>query len=996
MRLVRSLLAFILFLAAAQPRSLLAQYQKFEGRPVVNIRFEPAEQPLEGAELFEMLPLKRDQPLRMSVLRASVERLFATGRYSDIQVDAEAYNGGVIIKFITTNSWFIGNISAAGNIDDPPNRGQLVNASRLELGQLYTDRQLETAVATQRRLLESNGLYLSTIHPVFEYDQKYQQVNIRFDIDSGKRARFGTPILLGDFKLDPAKVLTATKFRRWLIHTWKPVTQLRVRQGLDGVRSLLQKENRLEAKVGLESMNYDAANNQAIPTLRIDAGPRIQVNTVGAKVSQGKLRKLVPVFEEHAVDHDLLVEGARNLRDHFQSQGYFDAQVEFKQQKVINDRANVDFLVNTGKRHKLEAISITGNKYFSNDVIRERMYLQTASLLQFPRGRYSESLLRRDRDNITNLYESNGFRDVKVISHAIDGYLGKEDSIAVTVEIQEGPQYLVNSVRVEGMDTLGKERVLAKLSSSEGQPFSEFNVAVDRDTILAEYFEKGFPSATFEWSSKPAAEPHRMDLQFVVHEGREQFVRQVLINPAGLKVTRPAMVSRSLRLNPGDPLSPTAITDTQRRLYDLGVFARVDAAIENPEGETDRKYVLYNMEEAGRYSLAAGVGAELARIGGCANCLGAGQTGFSGRVSLDVTRNNLWGLGHSLSVRTRASTLDQRGVLSYNWPRFRNREKLSLSFTALVENSADVRTYSYLRGEASVQLSQRLSKASTFFYRYSYRRVDVDQSTLKITPLLIPLLSQPVRVGIVSIGWVFDRRDDPVDPHKGMYNTIDSGLALHALGSQSQDAAGNTTTLNFVRLLVRNATYHPIGKKFVFARSTQVGDITSFNTPGDLNAIPLPERFFGGGGASHRGFPEFQAGPRDPTTGLPLGGTFLMFNQHELRFPLIGDNIGGVLFHDLGNIYSKLSNFSLRQTQRDIRDFDYMVHAVGFGIRYRTPVGPVRVDLAYSINGPSYYGFKGTQQDLVNAGVNPCATTNQCQVQRVSRLQYFFSIGQTF
>jgi outer membrane protein assembly factor BamA len=275
--------------------------------------------------------------------------------------------------------------------------------------------------------------------------------------------------------------------------------------------------------------------------------------------------------------------------------------------------------------------------------------------------------------------------------------------------------------------------------------------------------------------------------------------------------------------------------------------------------------------------------------------------------------------------------------------------------------------------------------------------VNVDEATLQITPLLIPLLSQPVRVGIASFGWILDRRDDPVDPHKGIYNTVDVGLALSAFGSRSQDAAGNPTTLNFARFLLRNATYHPIGKKLVLARSTEVGDIYAFHNSGDpLTAIPLAERFFGGGGSSHRGFPELQAGPRDATTGLPLGGTFLFFNQTELRFPLIGDNIGGVIFHDAGNIYSSFSNFSLRQEQRNIQDFDYMVHAVGFGIRYRTPVGPLRVDLAYSINGPHYFGFKGTQQDLINAGVDPCATTNQCQVLRVNRLQYFFSIGQTF
>ena len=602
MMLVRLLLVFpILLLTAAQPRDLLAQSPKYEGQPVVNIRFEPAGQPLEGSELFEMLPLKRDQPLRMAVVRASIERLFATGRYSDIQVDVEPFSGGVIVKFITTNRWFVGNVSVAGNIDDPPNRGQLANASRLEAGQLYTDADLEAALAGQKRLMEGNGLYLGSIHPVFSYDTAHQQVNIRFEIDSGRRAHFGPPVLLGDWKTTPERVIAATGFRRWVVRRWKPVTQLRVRQGLDGVRGLLQKENRLEGKVSVDSMVYEPGTNRVIPTIRVEAGPRIQVNTIGASVSQSKLRRLIPVFEEHAVDRDLLVEGARNLRDYFEARGYFDAQVEFKQQRVINDQGNVDFLVNTGPRHRLVAVFVKGNRYFSNDVIRERLYLQPASFLQFPHGRYSESLLRRDRDTIVNLYQSNGFRDAKVIATTADNYLGKAGDMAVTLEIQEGPQLLVGRVELEGVAKLDQGRILAKLSTSPGQSFSEFSVAVDRDAILAEYFGSGFPRATFEWSSKPASAPNRVDLKFVVHEGSQQFVREVLINPAGLRVTQPGMVARSLRLNPGDPLSPTALTETQRRLYDLGVFAKVDVAVENADGETDRKYVLYNMEEAARY-----------------------------------------------------------------------------------------------------------------------------------------------------------------------------------------------------------------------------------------------------------------------------------------------------------------------------------------------------------------------------------------------------------
>jgi outer membrane protein insertion porin family len=996
MRMVRLTLAHfactILLMTVVRPPTLLAQAQKYEGQQVLTIQFDPKEQPLDASELHDILPLKRDQPLRMADVRASIERLFATGRYADIAVDVEPTNNGsdngVIVRFLTKNSWFIGAVTANGHISNPPRAGQLENASGLDLGQPFTGLKMQEAAAAQQRLMESNGLFLSQIKPSFDYDNSYQQINIRFDVNSGPRAIFTTPVLLGDVKLDPQRILTATKFRRWIVNTWKPMTATRVRQGLDSVRSLYQRENRLEARVSLESMKYDPATNTALPTLQIEAGPRIQVNTIGAKISHSKLQRYIPIFEEHAVDNDLLLEGERNLRDFLQSQGYFEAEVEFKPQRVANDQATIDYLVNTGPRHKLAYIEISGNKYFSTESIRERMYLQAASLLQFPHGRYSENLLRRDHDSIVNLYQSNGFREVKVNTRTQDDYRGKRGEIAVFLDIQEGPQSFVDDLQVDGIEHLDRVAVLAALSSVKGQPFSEFSVAVDRDTILAQYFDHGFAGATFEWNSQPGTQPNRVNLRYIVHEGKQQFLRQVIIN--NLTNTRPGLVNRQLTLNPGDPLSPTAVTDTQRKLYSLGVFARVDAAIQDPDGDTDAKYVLYQLDEARRYSLALGLGAELGRIGGCNDCLDApaGATGFSPRVSLDFARNNLWGLAHSISLRTRVSTLEQRALLNYSWPRFSHNDNFNVAITGLYEYSKDIRTFDYKRLEGSVQLSQRLTRATTLFYRLAYRRVSV--SNLIVTPFLIPQLSQPVRVGIGSINLVQDRRDDPVDPHKGIYNTVDIGLAEHVIGSQR----------NFGRLLIRNATYHPIGKRFVLARSTELGDIHAFHYSGDpLDAIPLPERFFGGGN-SHRGFPDNQAGPRDNLTGFPLGGDALLFNQTELRFPLIGENIGGVLFHDMGNVYSSFDHISFRYRQKDLQDFDYMVHAVGFGIRYRTPVGPLRLDLAYDLNPPYFNGFKGTLQQLQNAGVNPCPAPNgapyQCVVQNVSHFQFLFSIGQTF
>jgi outer membrane protein assembly factor BamA len=166
----------------------------------------------------------------------------------------------------------------------------------------------------------------------------------------------------------------------------------------------------------------------------------------------------------------------------------------------------------------------------------------------------------------------------------------------------------------------------------------------------------------------------------------------------------------------------------------------------------------------------------------------------------------------------------------------------------------------------------------------------------------------------------------------------------------------------------------------------------------------LPERFFAGGASSHRGFAENQAGPRDTGsgiiingvefkgTGFPIGGRALLLNTVELRFPLLGENIGGVFFHDAGNVYSRLGAMSFRVKQRDLTDFDYMVHAVGFGIRYRTPIGPVRVDLGIALNPPSFNGLRGRREDLLN----PSLPNVEFITQRLSRFQFHFSLGQAF
>jgi outer membrane protein insertion porin family len=472
-------------------------------------------------------------------------------------------------------------------------------------------------------------------------------------------------------------------------------------------------------------------------------------------------------------------------------------------------------------------------------------------------------------------------------------------------------------------------------------------------------------------------------------------------------------VNRQILLNPGDPLSQPRMVETQRRLYDLGIFSSVNMAIQNPQGETEKKYVLYQMDEARKYSIATGFGAEIARIGGINNPLyPGGRAGVSPRVSFDISRINFRGLGHTVSFRSRLSNIERLGLLSYIAPRLQDNPNLTLTFTSLYRDSRDIRTFNAKRQEGSVQLSQRLSKANTALYRFTYRRNSV--SSLNIDPLLIPLYSQPVRIGLASANLIQDRRDDPTDARRGTFNTFDVGLASDIFGSQS----------SFTRFLARNTTYHPVGRKLTLARSLNLGWLQPISrelTPSApsaadlfsgaaLEQIPIAERLFSGGANSHRGFPENQAGPRDAATGFPVGGQALVFFNHELRFPLIGTNVSAVLFHDAGNVYSRLQDISFRVRQpravvetaagpQEAFGFNYMVHAVGFGLRYRTPIGPVRLDLAYSPNSPRFDGCAGyTGDERFQCGqTRPDGTPAlERKRDRINQFQFHFSIGQAF
>ncbi|NWF84072.1 MAG: outer membrane protein assembly factor BamA [Bryobacteraceae bacterium] len=948
----------------------------YYGRRIVSVYLEPKNQPLSRDQLGVILGIRPGENLEEERLARAIQRLWATLRYEDISVDAAADGDGVSLTFRTTPALFTGRVTVEG-VPEPPNAGQLVNATRLEFGERFEEDQLQPALQSIMSLLTANGYYEAKVEPQVERRPHTQEARVRFLVTPGRRAKFSKPVFEGTPVFSDKKLIDLTKWEKWKgLRGWKDMTAANTQRALDRIRGAYLKADYLMAKARIASFDYNPQTGAVTPRLVLEAGPKVQVSATGAKVGKSALRQLVPIYHERTVDRELLLEGQNRLTAYFEDKGYFDAKVTY----TLNDSAGggdqkIVYAISPGQRYRLRHIDISGNRYFDNETIRERLNIIPVSPIRYRKGRFSKELLEADRLGLESLYRANGFRDVEVRTEIEQNWKGNPRDLNARLTINEGPQWLVESLDLTGVDLRLLDEVKALFTSAPNEPYSEVNVALDRDSILNYYFNNGYPNATIDVQSIVDEKRQRVALKYTVTEGRRNFVRDVLVS--GLQTTRPDLVTSRLTVHAGAPLSLSRAVETQRRLYDLGIFARVDVNVQNPRGLERNKYVLLQVEEAKKYSLNLGVGAEFGRIGGNSSDLSApaGSRGFSPRGLIGLTRSNMFGIGHTAGVTFRASNIQQRALLSYIAPQFRGDENVNLTVSGLIDNSRDISTFSSLRFEGSLQWARLLARGVTWQVRSTARYVFIDETTLNIDPALIPVYSQPVKTTGFATSLLFDRRDDQLDPTRGVFTTLDFGYALPL-------AKSNTT---YTRVIARNSTYYSVAKEVVFARSSSFGWLRNL----DDEPVPLPERFYGGGSTTHRGFPENQAGPRDLVTGFPIGGEAFYFNSVELRFPFIGKSIRGVLFHDMGNVFSTVSALSLRFKQKDLEDFDYTVQAVGVGVRVKTPVGPIRLDLAFAPNTPRFYGFIGTREELINGG-------GTYGLQRISRFQFHFSFGQAF
>ena len=994
--------------------------------------------------IFAELQQKSGQPLDPDKVRVDLRRLYASGRYRDISVYGEESAAGLTLVFSGSPRYFIGRVSIEG-VKQERLASLLEYATKLDPGSAYTGAQLPAAVEGVKQSLATNGYFEPTVSVATSLDDENQQVNAVFTVNTGPQARIGNVAVAGQ---DPG--LDVETFRQKghlncsrLATTFNKNCKAKVSRettnnALAGVRSYYQKQNHLEGAISLQQSTYAAPRRQLDYNFNASQGPLVRVVVDGVKLSRSRIKLLVPVFEEGAVDNDLLNEGSFNIKDYLQQKGYFDVTDSVELLGNGTPNVVVQYTVQAGTPHKVTAVRIKGNKYFDSDTLEDLLRVKKADPYN-RNGRFSAQLVSQDLAAIQDLYRANGFSSVKATDTVKDidkdssGHPYKTARIEVTFNVEEGSQQKFGAVTITGVDPSREQGIRSMLNAKTGQPFSLLTLSGDRDAVLSYYLSNGFDHARIEIQQAiESADPTRTDVTLNVTEGQQVFIDHVLLS--GITHTRPSVVQSQMLVHAGDPLDQAALLQTQRNLYNLALFNEVNTVVQDPTGNAPSKNVLVQLTEARRWDVTYGFGFE-AQTGTPAVVPGEtrgstaaqnGKAGVSPRVSLDISRINLRGTPDSLTLHTAYGLLETVATLSFNNPNLFGHSNLTGTVSGGYSNVQDITTFASSTLQGDFRIIQKVKRADNFIYDFQYRRVSVDPNSLEITPNLIPQLSEPVTVGGPGITYFHDTRDPgPLNAGKGQYFSIQEFIASSKFGSGT----------DFNKVDVSHSSYYTFGKrKYVFARNLRVGFEnasgtnpnattsqigvaptacagTLLQTNPTCNAIPLPERLYAGGATSHRGFGINDAGPRDLTTGYPVGGSGVVVNTFELRLPpptlpLVGDSISFVLFHDMGNafqypsdMFTSIKNFHQpnRGTCRNITvpagqtaatsvgtcNFNYYSHAVGLGLRYATPVGPIRVDFSWNLNPPIYPVF----DDYTGAAP---------YVGQASHFNFFFSIGQSF
>lgn len=765
--------------------------------------------------------------------------------------------------------------------------GSLRGITRLRRGEALWPARLDQAAQAAAVALVADG-YLEA-HVTAEARRRGAVADAVFHVASGPRARVGSVLLQGAPPSE-ARALEA------LIRP-RPGDFFRraeARRAADRMRSTLARWGFWRARAEVQE-SYDPTPARMDLTFVVEARTRARVEFRGTPPPAGLRRSIEALLRDGGLGSDAVEEGRDRLEEEFRRRGHRDVFVSHREEARPGGEAIV-YVTEPGPKAEVARVQFEG--------------FEDARLGTLVGTHALEPLVDRVLDDdvvrLSRFLEDEGYKEAHVEAEAPPG----GGALTVRFRIRSGPRTVVRA-----FDVQEPAPALVAASSREthlrvGEPYRVRDVAHDRDALLASYRNAGFlqpevsPDITFSEDKSEA----RVTLE--VRPGPRTEIDRVVI--AGLATTRPEVVRRELTLKEGAPLGLADVVESQRRLSALGIFERVSITEIDPESVAKRSLVVA-AEEAPRTTVAYGVGyAERDLL----------------RGSVEVSRRNLFGMDRSLTTFARGSVRGSRVLATFREP-YLFGKKLALFVTGYREEE-DREGFDFVRYGGLLQTAFRLPNRRGLILRLLYEKTDLFRVTVPLDEVDRQFRNSTSAGPSVSL--VEDTRDDPLEPRRGRFVGADLQLSHTVFGGDS-----------FLKSYLQAAAYHKIHAGVLLALSARLG---LARTLGQRlpDRLPLPNRFFAGGDNTLRGFKLDTAGPletstADPGKTVPTGGNALLLGNAELRFDA-GKRLSVAVFSDSGNVYRLVSAMSLG----DIR------YTAGLGLRYRSALGPLRVDWGYKLN----------------------------------------------
>ncbi|MCI5049017.1 MAG: outer membrane protein assembly factor BamA, partial [Rickettsiales bacterium] len=610
------------------------------------------------------------------------------------------------------------------------------------------------------------------------------------------------------------------------------------------------------------------------------------------------------IYTSTAVQNDV-----KRLLDVYRRNGKYSAIITPKIIQKERNRVDLVFEIEEGPETSIRHISFIGNRAFSSAALEDAINSEEHRWYKFLSGndKYDPDRLEYDKELLRRFYRSEGYADFQVKS-AFAELTPDKDAFYLTFTLDEGPKYTFGKIEIETELPEDKQPALLEfLSTQPEEQFDASEIEGSIDKMVELLGDEGFAFVDIDPILKRRNEDNIIDLTYHIKEGPRVYVER--INIFGNMSTLDSVVRREFRLVEGDAYSVSKIRRSEQRLKNLGYFE--DVKVNTEEGSSPDK-VIVNVEvveqSTGEISLGAGfssVDGPLADIG--------------------LTERNFLGRGQTLKFHILAAAERQQFDVGFTEPYLFGRD-IAGGFD-LYKITQDFRQESSFDRDATggrLRAGYSLGEKLRHNVYYAFEQNEVSNIDADASRFIRDQEGENI-TSIVGHSLVYDDRDNRFDPRSGWFAQI------------NQDFAGLGGDDKFVRHEVMSEYYIPIAEQWTFMLAGSAGHLAGINED-----IRINQRFFVGG-RDLRGFDSGGIGPRDITTDDALGGNVYYTASSEIRFPLgLPEDLGfmGAIFLDVGSLWDVDDNGP------EVRDSGSLRAAAGFGISWRSPFGPIRIDFA--------------------------------------------------